>query len=118
MHRYFQNTDDITEEEFMEMLHSYYVIQVQNASTIFNKMVGSAQEPDEEAGDYAFRVLEMCKSIVKLSLKEDQQWDSTLVRNSCLHTLSVGFREHSIRSELREFLKDSSKSDNEIFNYV
>ena len=118
MHRYFQNTDDITEEEFMEMLHSYYVIQVQNASTIFNKMVGSAQEPDEEAGDYAFRVLEMCKSIVKLSLKEDQQWDSTLVRNSCLHTLSVGFREHSIRSELREFLKDSSKSDNEIFQEV
>ena len=80
MHRYFQNTADITEKEFMEMLHSHYVIQVQNASTIFNKMVGSAQEPNEEAGEYTFRVLEMCKSIVKLSLKEDHQWDSTFVR--------------------------------------
>ena len=70
MHKYFQNTDEISETDFMGMLHSYYVVQVQNASTIFNRMVSSAQEPDEEAGDYAFRVLEMCKSIVKLSLKE------------------------------------------------
>ena len=118
MHKYFQNTDDIKETEFMGMLHSYYLLHVQNASTIFNKMVSSAQEPNEEAFDYAFRVLEMCKSIVKLSLKEDHQWDSTLVRKSCLHTLSVGFIEHSVRSELRDFLKDSSKSDHEILAEV
>ena len=118
MHRYFQNVDDIQEDEFMEMLRNHYVIQVQNASSVFNEMVGSAQEPDEEAGEYAFRVLEMCKSVVKLSLKEDHQWDSTLVRKSCLHALSVGFIEHTIRSDLREFLKDVAKTDNEILAEV
>ena len=118
MHRYFQNADDIEEDEFMEMLRNHYVIQAQNASTVFNEMVGSAQESDEEAGEYAFRVLEMCKSVVKLSLKEDHQWDSTLVRKSCLHALSVGFIEHTIRSDLREFLKDVKKTDNEILAEV
>ena len=43
MHKYFQNTDEISETDFMGMLHSYYVVQVQNTSTIFNRMVSSAQ---------------------------------------------------------------------------
>jgi hypothetical protein len=86
LHRYYQNNiDEMTWKEFFDMLESHYICKTQESSTIFTNMGTSAQEPDEEAGDFAFRLLEMAKMVIKLGEKEeDSSWDRNFVRKKCL----------------------------------
>ena len=118
IHTYFINDvdDDVEEEEFMEQLHDYHIIQ--DATEIFNEMVETSQEPDEFPSDYAYRVLGMCKSVIKLSRKEECQYPESFVRKKCFHALGVGFIEQSVRADLKEILQDISKTDKEVLAAV
>ena len=71
IHTYFIDDvdEDVEEDVFMELLRDYHIIQ--DATEIFNEMVDASQEPDEFPSDYAYRILGMCKSVIKLSRKEE-----------------------------------------------
>ena len=118
IHTYFINDvgDEVDEEQFMQLLHDYHIIQ--DATEIFNNMVEASQEPDEFASDYAVRMLGMCKSVIKLSAKEDCKYPNEFVRKKCFRALSVGFIEQAIRAELREVFQDHEKTDNEVIAAV
>ena len=120
LHKYYQNNiDDMSWDDFFDMLESHYISKTQESSTIFTNMGTSSQEPEEEAGDFAFRMLEMSKMVIKLGEKEeDSTWDPNFVRKKCLQSLSLGFIEPSIRADLREFLKDHTKKDRAIIDEV
>ena len=120
LHRYYQNNvDDMSWDGFFDMLESHYICKTQGSSKVFTNMDASSQEPDEEAGDFAFRLLEMAKMVLKLGEKEEgSSWDPTFVRKTCLQALSTGFNDSSIRADLREFLKDHTKTDGEIIDEV
>ena len=118
IHTYFIDDvdEDVEEDVFMELLRDYHIIQ--DATEIFNEMVDASQEPDEFPSDYAYRILGMCKSVIKLSRKEECQYPESFVRKKCFHALSVGFIEPSIRADLKEILQDIEKTDKEILAAV
>ena len=60
----------------------------------------------------------MCKSVIKLSRKEECQYPESFVRKKCFHTLGVGFIEQSVRADLKEILQDITKTDKEILAAV
>ena len=114
--KYFEGAMSLSDENFIQMLRSHY--KVQDATTLFNTMIGAAQEPMELETDFVLRMLDLRNGIITLSKEEDCQFDETLVRKKFVHALSVGFAEDTVRLELRSLLKDHTIEDHILLEEV
>ena len=116
MKKYFEGAYEIDDQEFTKMLRSYY--KVQDATTLFNQMVSSAQEPNEMEMDFVLRLMDLRNNIITLSKEEGCPFDETMVRKKFVHALSVGFTEDIVRLELRNVLKDHDITDHVLLEEV
>ena len=116
LRRYFEGALHLSDESFIQMLRSHY--KVQDATTLFNTMIGAAQEPMELETDFVLRMLDLRNGIITLSKEEDCQFDETLVRKKFVHALSVGFAEDAVRLELRGVLKNHRIEDHDLLEEV
>ena len=114
--RYFEGAANLTDSEFIKMLRSHY--KVKDATTIFNKMVESYQEPLELETDFVLRMMDMRNDVINLSKEEDCQYEDTFVRKKFAHAVSVGFADDAVRMELRGVLKDHDIEDHELLEEV
>ena len=101
------NVEDLTEEEFMELLTDYY--EVKDSTTLLTQMANSYQSDSrggarEKEKDFVLRMLELKTKIVKLSREEGYPLEEKTVRRQFLHSLAVGFKTDTIRVQVEQLL--------------
>ena len=116
LRRYFESKPDLTEDNFMKILRSHY--NVEDSTTLFNKMANAAQEPYETEVNFVLRMMDLRNNIITLSKEENCPFEETLVRKKFFHSLAVGFKKDTIRLDLRTVLKDHDQEDDELLKEV
>ena len=112
LRRYFESKPDLTEDNFVKNLRSHY--NVEDSTTLFNRMANASQEPSETEVNFVLRMLDLRNNIITLSKEEKCPFEEILIRKKFFHSLAVGFKKDTIQLDLRTVLKDYDQEDEEL----
>ena len=116
LRKYFEGKMNLTQEQFMKMLMSWY--HVKESEKIFDELKDSAQEPKEEEADYLLRMMQLRDLVIEVTKGEEYPIAEKLVKKKFLHAVLVGFKRDTIRLDLRQVLKDPEMEDDEMTREV
>ena len=109
---------EMPKDEFMKMLESLIDEEEKDSAKLLTEMSSKVQGAREKVLTYVLDMINLRKSIVKMSIEEGNPLSELLVRKWCTHAILVGLRLDPIRMEMRRILKDPMSEEHEVMKKV
>ena len=103
--------DELSWEEFQDTLKQCVDADAKDSNTLMDEMVACKQGATESLMEYAIRMIDYRKKIVKVNQEEDCPLGEPVVRKRFVNSMLVGIRNATVRLELQPLLKDPNLTD-------
>ena len=115
--RYFErNARDMTHKEFLKTLSELY--DNSDTNDLIDEMCERVQGKGESEREYLMAMFELRDNIIEATKTDEEPLGTSFVQKRMLRAISVGIRKDTVRLEMKDALKDTSKTDSELLEEV
>lgn len=102
---YLESSPDLSLDVVLEFLQSH-CREAEDSGAVFTSFQNAHQRGDQSAKDFVTGLMVLRKKVLDLSVEEGTPYEERMLRKRFFHVMFTGLRSESVRSELREKIRE------------